>query len=74
MPETKRIRIHHLKMDHEIQQTIFCDAKYTIYLAECHLCNKQYVGSTVDFKQRMAKYKRNIRTCPFFFSFLGFYQ
>lgn len=62
MPSAKSIRIHHLKLNHEIQQTIYCDAKYTIYLAECHLCHVQYVGSTIDFKQRMAKYKRNIRT------------
>ena len=65
VPGVKRVRIRNSKVNHEIQQTIFCDAKYAIYLAECHLCQKQYVGSTVDFRQRLAKYKHNIRKLIF---------
>lgn len=43
-----------------ILQSLFCDSKFVIYLAECIKCKLQYVGSTTNFLQRLSKYKRNI--------------
>ena len=48
------------KTTEPILQSLFCDSKFVIYLAECLECKLQYVGSTVNFRQRLSKYKRNI--------------
>ena len=49
-----------VKNEELIVQSLFCDSRHVIYLAECTECELQYIGSTVNFHNRMAKYKRNI--------------
>ena len=60
VPHVDKIKIHHSKRNQKINQTIFCDSKFVIYIAECKICKLQSVGSTVNFNKRIAKYKRNI--------------
>ena len=46
----------------QINHEFNCDDKCLIYLLKCKVCNKQYVGETVDaFHQRWKNYKDNDR-------------
>ncbi|CAG5103530.1 Oidioi.mRNA.OKI2018_I69.chr1.g813.t1.cds [Oikopleura dioica] len=46
--------------NHVIRQSLFCDSKNVIYLATCKKCNLSSVGSSINFKNRLQSYKRNI--------------
>ena len=50
-----------------ILKSLTCTASNVVYLAECVLCGLQGVGSTANFKSRLANYKSHIkhkrRTC-----------
>ena len=50
-----------------IRKSLTCTSSYVVYLAECVLCGLQGVGSTANFKSRLANYKSHIkhmrRTC-----------
>ncbi|XP_028410255.1 uncharacterized protein LOC114532856 [Dendronephthya gigantea] len=50
-----------------IRKTLTCTSEHVIYLAECVACNLQGIGSTINFKPRLANYKSHIkhgrRTC-----------
>ena len=38
-----------------------CESKWVVYCIECKACHLQYVGSTIDFKDRMRCHKSNIK-------------
>ena len=50
-----------------ILKSLTCTSSNAVYLAECVLCGLQGVGSTANFKSRLANYKSHIkhkrRTC-----------
>ena len=50
-----------------ILKSLTCTSSNVVYLAECVLCGLQGVGSTANFKSRLANYKSHIkhkrRTC-----------
>ena len=50
-----------------ICKSLTCTSRNVVYLAHCVTCNLQGVGSTVNFKSRLANYKSHIkynkRTC-----------
>ena len=50
-----------------VQKLLNCKSKNVVYVAECVACQLQGVGSTSDFKKRLANYKSHIkhnkRTC-----------
>ncbi|CBY06859.1 unnamed protein product [Oikopleura dioica] len=46
---------------HVIRQSLFCDSKNIIYVATCIKCKLMSVGSSVNFKNRLQGYKRNIQ-------------
>ena len=50
-----------------IRKTLNCSSPNVVYLAQCVTCGLQGVGSTVNFKSRLANYKSHIkrrrRTC-----------
>mgnify|MGYP001794966372 FL=1 len=48
-------RIFHIKRDSS------CNSKNIIYVAYCTLCGKQGVGSTTNWKPRLANYKSHIK-------------
>ena len=48
------------KRSHNIRQLIDCTSKMVVYLVTCKKCQKQGVGSTDDFYQRLSNYKSNI--------------
>ena len=50
----------------QINHELNFDDKCLIYLLKCKVCNKQYVGETVDaFHLRWKNYKDNDRKCVF---------
>ena len=58
----------------KICKSLTCTSKGVVYLAECLACGLQGVGSTVNFKARLANYKSHIkhghRTCSIVNHFL----
>ena len=58
----------------QIGKTLTCTSGHVVYLASCVVCNLQGVGSTINFKTRLANYKSHIkhkkRTCSIVNHFL----
>jgi hypothetical protein len=44
-----------------ILKSLTCTSSNVVYLAECVLCGLQGVGSTANFKSRLANYKSHIK-------------
>ena len=61
----------------QIGKLLTCTSDNVVYLASCVVCGWQGVGSTINFKTRLADYKshikRNKRTCGIVNHFLYFH-
>ena len=44
-----------------IRKSLTCTSRNVVYLAHCVACNLQGVGSTINFKSRLANYKSHIK-------------
>lgn len=44
----------------KIRRDFGCNSRYVVYCASCTLCLEQCVGSTVNWKPRLANYKSHI--------------
>ena len=64
---SKRIKSVVTGKCYKIRQTLSCCTDYIIYCATCLLCNRQCVGSSVNFRARLSNHKSHIkqkkRTC-----------
>ena len=49
------------KKNYTIKQHLDCNVRNVIYLITCNTCQKQYVGSTTNFKTRFTLYKSDIK-------------
>ena len=49
------------KKKYSIKQHLHCNVMDVIYLITCNACQKQYVGSTTNFKKRVTNYKSDIK-------------
>ena len=47
--------------NYTIKQHLDCNVRNVIYLITCNACQKQYVGSTTNFKPRFNLYKSDIK-------------
>ena len=61
-----------------ISKTLTCTSLDVVYLAQCVACGLQGVGSTYNFKSRLANYKSHIkhrrRTCGVVNHFIDVHQ
>ena len=66
VPE-KRIKSVVTRKSYKIRQSFSCRTDYVIYCAICTLCNRQCVGSCINFTSRLSNHKSHIkkdkRTC-----------
>jgi hypothetical protein len=60
--ETDSIVSQATKKRFRIRRDFNCLSTHVIYCAICTLCCKQGIGSTVNWKQRLAIYKSHIKT------------
>ena len=64
---SNRIRSVATGKSHKIRHSLSCRTDYIIYCATCLLCNRQCVGSSVNFRARLSNHKSHIkqkkRTC-----------
>ena len=47
--------------DFKIDKSLTCTSANIVYLLQCVSCDLQSVGSSVDFKKRLANYKSHIK-------------
>ena len=63
----KRIKSVVTRKSYKIRQSLSCCTDYVIYCAICTLCNRQCVGSWINFSSRLSNHKshikKNKRTC-----------
>ena len=63
----KRIKSVVTRKSYKIRQSLSCRTDYVIYCAICTLCNRQCVGSCINFRSRLSNHKshikKNKRTC-----------
>ena len=63
----KRIKSVTMGKTYKIRWSLSCRNDYVIYCATCTLCNRQCVGSSIDFRSRLSNHKshikKNKRTC-----------
>ena len=63
----KRIKSVTTGKSYKIRQSLSCRTGYVIYCAACTLCNRQCVGSSINFRSRSSNHKshikKNKRTC-----------
>ena len=68
----------HVKDFKIILKSLTCTSSNVVYLAECVLCGLQGVGSTANFKSRLANYKSHIkhkrRTCSITNHFIDMHE
>ena len=57
----KQFRCSVTKKNYTIRQHLHCNVRNVIYLITCKICQKQYVGSTTNFKTRFTLYKSDIK-------------
>lgn len=57
----KHFRCSVTKKKYSIKQHLDCNVRNVIYLITCKTCQKQYVGSTTNFKARCTLYKSDIK-------------
>ena len=46
---------------YKIRQSLSCRTDYVIYCAICTLCNRQCVGSSINFRSRLSNHKSHIK-------------
>ena len=61
--KTKSFESSQTSEKYEIRAHLDCDSVNAIYLVTCKTCHKQYVGSTVKFRNRFNNYKSCFRKC-----------
>lgn len=61
--KTKSFRSSITSEEYEIRCHLNCDSEHVVYLVTCKSCQKQYVGSTVKFRNRFNNYKSCFRKC-----------
>ena len=61
--KTKSFRSSETSQEYEIRCHSNCDSENVVYLVTCKSCRKQYVGSTVKFRNRFNNYKSCFRKC-----------
>ena len=61
--KTKSFRSSETSQEYEIRCHSNCDSENVVYLVTCKTCQKQYVGSTVKFRNRFNNYKSCFRKC-----------
>ena len=63
----KRIKSVVTRKSYKIRQSLSYRTDYVIYCAICTLCNRQWVGSCINFRSRLSNHKshikKNKRTC-----------
>ena len=59
--EASFITSHATGRSFQIRRKSTCSTKNVVYVANCQTCGKQGVGSTVNWKSRLANYKSHIR-------------
>ena len=47
--------------NYKIRQHLSCRTDFVIYCAFCKKCNRQCVGSAIDFRRRLSNYKSHIK-------------
>ena len=57
----KHFRCTVTNKNYKIKQHLDCNVRNVIYLITCNTCQKQYVGSTTNFKSRFTLYKSDIK-------------
>ena len=57
----KRIKSVTTGKTYKIRQSLSCRTDYVIYFATCTLCNRQYVGSSINFRSRLSNHKIHIK-------------
>ena len=57
----KHFRCTVTKKHYTIKQHLDCNVRNVIYLITCNTCQKQYVGSIINFKSRFTLYKSDIK-------------
>lgn len=61
--ETDTFKSYHCSTEFKINQTITCTSQGVIYLIQDLVCQRSYVGSTIDtMKIRMSNYKSHLKT------------
>ena len=57
----KRIKSVVTRKSDKIRQSLSCRIDYVIYSATCTLCNRQCVGSCINFRSRLSNHKSHIK-------------
>ena len=57
----KRIKSVVTRKSYKIRQSLSCRTDYVIYCVICTLCNRQCVGSCINFRSRLSNHKSHIK-------------